>query len=413
MRRTRAVTLTALVAASAMVFAACSSSPGQAAPSSTASTPASAGSSASAPSGSSSAAASAPAGTAAGTPASTAPTGSGASNTGTNGCGTPHGPYTDPGAAKGTITTGLDELVSSWNNESTHGNSVYNTNPAYLTQAQIYYYDSKLNVVNNDSFVKCTVVTKSPLTVKYTINKAAKWSDGVPITADDLMLQWIAKSGKYSTGKLKTDADGNITGATGVAFDISDPGAALITQIPTISADRSTLTVVFSKPFVDYQIDPFGPALIPAHVVGEKALGISDPTKAVEAIYTAAQKSDTASLAKIANFWNTGFDFTQLPTDKSLYLSNGAYLLTAFKKDQYMTFTANPDYTWGPKPTIKTITWEYLPDATAAVQSMQNQEVAVIEPQHPTTDLTKGLGALSDQGIKTVNSVSGSASTST
>ncbi len=104
--------------------------------------------------------------------------------------------------------------------------------------------------------------------------------------------------------------------------------------------------------------------------MGEKALGISDPTQAVEAIQTAAQKDDKASLAKIANFWNTGFDFTSLPSDKSLYLSSGPYLLTDFKKNQYMTFTANPDYTWGPKPTVKTITCQYLNDATTAVQAV-------------------------------------------
>ena len=80
---------------------------------------------------------------------------------------------------------------------------------------------------------------------------------------------------------------------------------------------------MYSKPFVDYNVN-FGTGFLPAHVVGEKALGISDPTQAVEAIQTAAQKDDKASLAKIANFWNTGFDFTSLPSDKSLYLSSGA-----------------------------------------------------------------------------------------
>ena len=109
------------------------------------------------------------------------------------------------------------------------------------------------------------------------------------------------------------------------------------------------MTVMYSKPFVDYNVS-FGTGFLPAHVLGEKALGISDPTQAVEAIQTAAQKDDKASLAKIANFWNTGFDFTSLPSDKSLYLSSGAYLLTDFKENQYMTFTANPAYTWGPKP---------------------------------------------------------------
>src|ERR1700712_4310167 len=239
MRRTRAVTLTALVAASAMVFAACSSSPGQAPGSSTAtsagsaSAPSSGAPSASAPVGSSMAASSG-AETASGAAASSAP--AGPSNTGTAGCGTPHGAYTDPGAAKGTITTGLDELVSTWNDESTHGNSVYNANPLYLTQAQVFYYDSKLNVINNDQFIKCTVTKKSPLTVQYTINKDAKWSDGVPISGYDMFLQWMARSGKYNTTDLKLDDNGNSLKNSGVAFDISDPGAVLIKDVPTISA---------------------------------------------------------------------------------------------------------------------------------------------------------------------------------
>ncbi len=420
MTRTRAVTLTALVAASSLLFAACSSSPGQQASSAT-SAPTGGSSASSAPSASGAATSgAATSGAATSGPATSGPATSGPaassgakSSTGTSaaggadGCGKPHGAYTDSGAAAGSITTGSAELASSWNNETTHGNSVYNANPAYLTQAQMFYYDHDLNVVNNGSFITCSVTAKSPLTIKYTINKAAKWSDGIPITADDLLLQWIAKSGKFNSGTLNTDKDGNITGTTGVAFDAADPGAALITTMPEMSADGTTMTVVYSKPFVDYQLE-FGPALLPAHVVGEKALGMTDPTAATKALVAAAKANDKTALKKIADFWNTGFDFTQLPTDKALYLSSGAYLMTDFKKDQYMTFKANPAYTWGPKPTVATITYEFLPDATAAVQAVQNQEVAIIEPEHPTTNLTKGLAALAAQGVKAVNSVSGS-----
>src|SRR6185312_7422103 len=108
------------------------------------------------------------------------------------------------------------------------------------------------------------------------------------------------------------------------------------------------------------------------------------------------------SLVKIANFWNTGFDFTALPTDKSLYLSDGAYLMTDFKAGQYMTLQANPDYTWGPKPSVKTITIQYAPDPTAAVQSLANGELQIINPQ-ATEDVLKGLAALKDQGIETIS----------
>jgi peptide/nickel transport system substrate-binding protein len=411
MTRTRAVTLTAFVAASALVFAACSSAPGQA--TSTSSAPSSA-SSANGPAPSGSPASSGPAssGPASSGPASSGPAASGVAPTttpgsGTNGCGTPHGKYTDPGAAAGSVTTGSAELPTSWNNITSHGNSVYNTNPNYLTQAQINYYDKDLKLVNNDSFIQCTVTSKSPLTVKYVVQPGVKWSDGVPVDATDLLLAWGAQSGEFNTGDLKTDKDGNPIKQTNVvAFDSQSQGLALITKFPTISADNTSLTVVYDQPFVDYDLN-LGPG-VPAHVVAMHALGMTDAKAANTALVAAFKTKNTASLAKIANFWNTGFDFTALPSDKSLYLSDGAYTLTDFKANQYMTFTANPDYTWGPKPTVKTITYQYLPDATAAVQAIANGEVAIYEPEHPTADTTKGLAAQAANGIKYTVGVGGS-----
>ncbi len=38
-------------------------------------------------------------------------------------------------------------------------------------------------------------VSDDPLTVEYTINEAAVWSDGVPIDCDDVQLWWTQNSG--------------------------------------------------------------------------------------------------------------------------------------------------------------------------------------------------------------------------
>jgi len=284
---------------------------------------------------------------------------------------------------------------------------VYNTNPNYLTQAQVTYYDKDLKLVNNDSFITCKVTSKKPLTVEMTINKDAKWTDGVPVTADDFLLQWVAQSGNFNTGDLKTDKDGNpIPQPNVVAFDAAIPGLALIKDFPKISADNKTITWVYSEPFVDYQLN--FTASVPAHVVAMHALGIKDPTAANAAFVKAAKGNDKAALSKISNFWNTGFDFDAMPSDPSLIVSDGAYVLKDYKASQFMTFEVNPAYTWGPKPTIKTITYQFLPDATAAVQAIANGEVAIYEPEHPTTDTTKGLAALADQGIKMNVGVAGS-----
>jgi len=328
-------------------------------------------------------------------------TGDGADTSSDSGCGKPHGPYDDPGQATGAVTFGYNQLGDSWNNLTTHGNSTYNGIPNYLTQAQPFYYDRDLNLINNDQFITCELVSKNPLTIKYAINKAAKWSDGVPVTAADLVLPWIALSGKYDTGELKTDDNGvPLPDQKVVAFDGAGTGYALIKNFPEISEDQRSVTFTYSKPFVDYDVN-ITPG-VPAHVVGQKALGVSDATAATAALLKAAKDDDKAALVKVANFWNTGFDFTSLPSDKSLYLSDGAYLMTDFKEGQYMTLEANPDYTWGPKPTVKTFTIQYAPDPTAAVQSLANGELQIINPQ-ATEDVLKGLTALKDQGIETIN----------
>jgi peptide/nickel transport system substrate-binding protein len=412
--RTRVVATTALIAASAMILAACGSSPGQQTSSSTsapASSQASSQSSAPAASGSATGSASGSAtGSASGTggASSSAPSSGGSAGTvGGSACGTPHGPYSDPGTAKGSVTAGYNELATSLNNLTSHGNSTYNANPLYFMDlGGLFYYDDKSNLINDDSFGTCTLVSLKPLTIKYTIKDGVQWSDGVPVTAADLLLSWAAQSGLYNTAEAAYDDNGNLLPSKGVAFDSSSPGLATITDFPEISDNGQSLTVTYSSFFVDYNVQlNVG---VPAHVVAEHVFKETDATKATADLVTLLKNNlpksakDPTTMKALADFWNTGFDMTQMPTDKSLLVSNGPYVLSDWKKDNYMTFTVNPKYNWGPKPSIQTIVWQYAPDPTAAVQSLQNGDIQIINPQ-ATADVATSLKKLSDQGIKMIN----------
>ena len=91
---------------------------------------------------------------------------------------------------------------------------------------------------------------------------------------------------------------------------------------------------------------------------------------------------------KISSFWNTGFDYTKMPTDKDLALSDGAYVMKDFKENEYMTLEKNPNYKGDHKAAIDTLTVRWNEDPLAQVQALQNGELDMFSPQ-VTTDVVK------------------------
>lgn len=313
-----------------------------------------------------------------------APEPPGVGEVGGSACGTPHGPYADPGTATGTVRTGVEALAYSLNPSTGHGNAAANTAPAYLLSGPgLFYYDEDSQLINNDSLGTCTLDSLDPLTVTYRLDERARWSDGTPVTAADLILNWAAASGHWNTADIVYTADGDLGEIDGIAFDADSLGARMITDWPDVSADGRSVTFVYDDFYVDYPLTiSIG---VPAHVVAQHALGIDDAAEATAALLAllrrtlpdieAASTADRAEVAAVADFWNTGFDLDQMPADPSLTVGLGAYRLTEWKAGQYMIFDANPDYTWGPRPGIGTIVWTYAPDVTAAVASLQRGEL--------------------------------------
>jgi peptide/nickel transport system substrate-binding protein len=306
------------------------------------------------------------------------------------------------------ISVGWNQPFYSYNDNTSTGNNVTNANIRYMTNGQFYYYDAKSELKADTSFGTYEKTSDNPLTVKYTLNADDKWSDGTPYDASDLLLSWAANSTQVNTvsgDAVRRDKATNAAKPTGnqVYFDsaAATPGQslALVKQTPTISDDNRSLTLVYSQPFADWKLD-MGPVQndIPAHAVGMKALGISDPTKAKEAVVKAIQDKDAASLSKIANFWNSGFDYTSLPSDKLLYLSSGPYVISDIKKDSFVTLKKNPEYKGAHQGKFDTVTVRFNPDANSQLQQLNNKEVALMDPQ-VTTDLVQAAEKIDNLDI--------------
>ncbi|GHG47003.1 peptide ABC transporter substrate-binding protein [Sinomonas cellulolyticus] len=295
----------------------------------------------------------------------------------------------------GTVTAVEVNAFNTFNSNTADGNTDINSKISYATHMGFYYVDNKLNVVHNDKFGKYEKTSDNPLTVKYTINDGVKWSDGTPVTAYDVALNWAAGSGWYD--------DENPKAKTGTAYfsTAGDTTGLNNTEFPEVSSDGKSMTLKYTQPFADWELaigGNNGTIDIPAHVVAKHA-GLAD-AKALYDLMKGMKKGDpknpqpaNETLKKAADFYNTGFDTKTLPGDTGLFLSNGPFVVKDMVADQSMTLVRNKDYNWGPTPNVDSIVIRYIGSAPAQIQALKNGEADIIAPQ-ASSDTIQQLKAI-------------------
>ncbi|MGO2632419.1 MAG: ABC transporter family substrate-binding protein [Galactobacter sp.] len=244
----------------------------------------------------------------------------------------------------------------------------------YLTSFQYYGTDGKVH--QNKDLGSYKKVSDDPLTVEYTINDDAKWSDGTPITVKDAILAWGAQNGEL-VGADEAPVFNNVSGD-------------LVGQVPKGpegDPNGKTFKVTFNDPDPDWELQTW--LDFPFHVVQEQS-GLSE-----EDFIKALQDQDGEKLAKAGKFWSTGWNVGKgkLP-DAKLMPSSGPFILDTVQSGQSVTVKANPDY-YGEPAGVEKIVFRFV-DPGAMVQGLQNGDLDVMSPQ-PTVDTVKQLEALGDQ----------------
>ncbi len=305
------------------------------------------------------------------------------------------------------VTVAVSAPYTSANASTSFGrSSPTNADVAYLTSTGFGYYDDAYELVEDPSFGSADIVGDSPFTVRYSVSGEARWSDGVPVDAADLLLAWAANSGSLNTPDFD-DAD-FVDPATGhytddfpddvVFFDGTiGSGLELATATPQIVAD-SSIEVVYDDYFPGWRL-----ALAPgvaAHVVAQRALDLDDehPDAAMAAkaaLVAAVVGGDTERLAELSRFWNTAYNVTETPDDPALLLSSGPYTVTDIAENQSVTLTANPEYAGDRKPTYETIELRVSPDPLETVALLERHQVDIATPQ-PTADVVSALVGVDD-----------------
>jgi peptide/nickel transport system substrate-binding protein len=198
---------------------------------------------------------------------------------------------------------------------------------------------------NSELIVSAEPVSLKPLTIVYTLNPKAVWSDGVPITAADFKYAWEEQRGDPAS---------------------SSPDVASIAGYRNISSVTGsngghTVTVRFKTPFADWQ-ELFA-NLLPAHVM-EKV----------------------------------GWSPACTTVDPSVDLSAGPFMLGKVTP-QAITLVQNPRW-WGTPANSKSITIHFASSTAELAQWMASGYVQVAAPSTVTqsflTQMTGLPGAQSE-----------------
>ncbi len=294
--------------------------------------------------------------------------------------------------AGSTITVAEVNEATSFNYNTPQGNLDTNGMIWYLTQPQFFTLDQGYNIVPNKDLGTYKKLSDNPLKVEYTLNSDDKWSDGQPMTADDLLLGWAQGSCYYDSAKF--DDDGNVT--SGTQYFPTAGGCVFQTDLPKVSNDNHTITFTYDQPYVDWEL--VNPIQFPAHVVTKEAgVSESDFLKAIKDtpkgdVDNPAAPNDV--LQKVAKFVTTGYDATALPKDKALLVSGGPLQVSAWTPKQSMTFVPNPQYKGDHEVKFDKLVMRFIADANAQVTALQNGEVDAIQPQ-ASADTVKALKAAS------------------
>lgn len=351
MRKTRAVGGTALAAAAVLLLAACGGSVG-------------------------------------GSSDTTATTAGGASGSESSASGSASA-SADSGPKADTINVGLEQAPGGFNGLSSAANSVYSGYVDNLTQSNFATIQPDGTIKPNTEFGTYEKTSDDPLTVTYTFNENAVWSDGVPIDCDDAMLVWAAMSGSYPTGE-KDDA--------GVAVDLFTPASTngfSQVQKPTCKPGETTFTFVYDEPYADWEALFTGSVFMPAHIAAEQ--GKLDSADNGAALIAAIESDDTAKLKPVANFWSTGWNYQpDLPSIPNVKLlpTSGPYKYNNGSNGT-LTVVAN-DKWWGTPAATPTFVFKVI-SPEEWVQAMANGEIDAYDPSNPTQDVVSQVKALGDK----------------
>ncbi|HKP43569.1 ABC transporter substrate-binding protein [Mycobacterium sp.] len=232
-------------------------------------------------------------------------------------------------SAADAIDYAVDGTLVTYNTNTTTGAASGGPQAFARVLTGFNYHGPDGQIVGDHDFGSISVVGRAPLVLDYEIAANAVYSDGKPITCDDMVLAWASQSGRFPS----FDA-ANRAGYSDIASVDCAPGQK-----------KARVSFVQDRAFVDFGQLFAATSMMPSHVIADE-LGID--------VTTALLNNDGPTVDRIAQVWNSTWDLKP-GVDLKKFPSSGPYKIDSVTKDGAVVLVAN-DKWWGAKPVTNKVT---------------------------------------------------------
>ncbi len=239
------------------------------------------------------------------------------------------------GCARGTqdhIDYAVDAVLTTYNTNTVNGAASGGPQAFGRALTGFGYHGPDGQIVGDHDFGYVSIVGREPLVLDYQIADKAVYSDGRPITCDDMVLAWAAQSGRYPEFDAASKA-----GYIDIASVDCQPGSK-----------KARVSFAAGRSFTDYGQLFTATSMMPSHVLDE-VLGLEE-----HGVTAAIQGNDLAKMADVGKAWNTVWDLKP-GIDAKRFPSSGPYKIDSMDAKGSVVLVAN-DKWWGTKPITDRIT---------------------------------------------------------
>ncbi|WP_069167913.1 ABC transporter substrate-binding protein [Nocardia altamirensis] len=228
----------------------------------------------------------------------------------------------------------VDATIASYNGGTTLGASTGTAAVFARTITGFFYTGPDGQQIADTDFGTAKEVPGEAQTIQYRLNPDGVYSDGVPTSCDDLVLAWMARSGRFT----KPGDRGPVP-----LFDAaSTAGYDDIERVDCQPGSRDA-TVVFrpNQRYLPWRNLFTAGQMMPAHIAAQAS--------GVQNVVSALQSGDPNAIGRIADFWNTGWTLTPGKLDLTRFPSSGPYRIESFSEKDGLVLVSNERW-WGTKP---------------------------------------------------------------